>query len=123
MTRCFRRAASAWRTTLFQDTQPRSAAKEYLQILQLAAKESETAVDDALRVLLNADEPFDCQAVKALVCREEELPAATTVHVETTDLASFDALFSDKEVFDDQDGGYDVDVDGTLTGVAVAHVP
>ena len=74
---------------LLQDTQPRSAAKEYLQILQLAAKESETAVDDALRVLLNEDEPFDCQAVKALVCREEELPAATTVHVETHGFGKF----------------------------------
>lgn len=64
--------------------------KEYLGILYLAARQSETAVDEALRALLASGQPVTRRAVEALVQRAEEVPAVTEVTVEEVDLSSFD---------------------------------
>ena len=45
------------------------AAREYLRILELAARESESGVDEALRRLLEASGGVSMAAVKALVQR------------------------------------------------------
>jgi len=74
------------------------AEKEYLRILHLAAKESETGVDSALQVLLANDEPLSADAVEALVRSDQELPSVTEINVEPVDLAAYDILLAGEEV-------------------------
>jgi hypothetical protein len=93
-----------------------------LQILYLAANESESAVDEALRALLAEDRPITAKSVESLVGREEEIPAVTEVTVEEFDLSDFDNLFTDKEVWDGFQERCEEDVDGVLASVAFAHV-
>jgi hypothetical protein len=68
------------------------ASQQYVQILHLAARDSESAVDEALRVLLAEERPVTFEAVEEFVRREQAVPAATEVFVEMTDLACFDEL-------------------------------
>jgi hypothetical protein len=79
----------------------RRQAKEYLALLHHAARNSEAAVDDALRVLLLSDTALSSQAVIALATASSELPAATDVVVEPPDLKEFDTLL---HVMEDDDG-------------------
>jgi hypothetical protein len=83
-----------------RDTTPRGASQEYLQILELAARENESLVDDALRALFEEDRPIAFKAVKERVERREAARPATEIQVELTTLASFDVLFRYKEVWD-----------------------
>jgi hypothetical protein len=93
------------------------AVREYLQILQLAARESEALVDDALRVLLAKEEALSSAAVAEFVHRQQAAPPATEVSVVVTDLASYDGLLSNREV---ADGGHSQAVDGVFATVAPA---
>ena len=77
---------------------PSRAAKKYLQILHLAARENEAAVDDALRTLINEDQPIALEAVEALVSGQQEVAPATEVHIAEIDLAAYDTLLAVAEV-------------------------
>ena len=70
----------------------RSAAqKEYLHILELAAKRGESIVEDALRVLLGRRDPLHADVVARLT--EPGAPSPlTTVEVTPVSLAVFDEL-------------------------------
>jgi hypothetical protein len=105
-----------------QEAQPGRGHKEYLAILYLAARHSETAVDEALRTLLASDRPVTKASVEELVRRVEEVPAVTEVTVEEVDLLGFDDLFLHKEVWDGCEGGCEGEVDGLLAGTALADV-
>jgi hypothetical protein len=105
-----------------REAQPERASKEYLGILHLAARQSETAVDEALRTLLASDRPVTRSAVEELVQRAEEVPAVTDVTVGEVDLLGFDELFAHKEVWDGFQGGCEAAVDGLLAGTALADV-
>ena len=105
-----------------REAQPQRGHKEYLEILYLAARQSETAVDEALRTLLASDRPVTRAAVEELVHRAEEVPAVTDVIVEEVDLLDFDDLFLHKEVWDGCQGGCEREVDGLLAGTALADV-
>ena len=73
------------------------AAREYLKILAMAAKESETAVMAALTELCGR-QPITAQAVEELV-RAQQLPSPVAeVGVVAVDLASYDRLLSHQEV-------------------------
>ena len=50
-----------------RETVPGHASREYLQILQLAARENESWVDDALRFLLDNDQPITARTVREWV--------------------------------------------------------
>jgi hypothetical protein len=102
--------------------QPERGHKEYLGILYLAARQSETAVDEALRTLLASDRPVTRAAVEELVQRAEEVPAVTEVTVEEVDLLGFDDLLTHKEVWNEFQGGCEGEVDGLLAGTALADV-
>ena len=78
---------------------PEVARRAYLRILQHAAHDSESAVDDALRCLLAQEQPLSAEAVIALARTSTQLPAATDVTVEAPDLRSFDCLLEHKEVY------------------------
>ena len=105
-----------------REAQPERGHKEYLAILYLAARQSETAVDEALRTLLDSDRPVTRAAVEELVHRAEAVPAVTEVTVEEVDLLGFDDLFMHKEVWNEFQGGCEREVDGLLAGTALADV-
>ena len=105
-----------------RESQPEHGHKEYLGILYLAARQSETAVDEALRTLLSSDRPVSRAAVEELVRRAEEVPAVTEVTVEEVNLLDFDDLFLHKEVWDGFQGGCEREIDGLLAGTALADV-
>ena len=105
-----------------REAQPKRGSKEYLGILLLAARQSETAVDEALRTLLASDRPVSRAAVEEMLQQAEKVPTVTDVTVEEVDLLGFDDLFLHKEVWDEFQGGCEREVDGLLTGTAFADL-
>jgi hypothetical protein len=74
--------------------QPRTADREYLTLLHLAAHGTEQGVDDALRLLLAGSAPSQVAQVAALVRSGQQLPPATAVEVGRVDLRTYDALLT-----------------------------
>jgi hypothetical protein len=73
----------------------RAASKEYLQILELAAKENETKVDEALRVLLEKGEGSNALTITAETVKEamgQRRAEGKEVNVAVVDLRLFDQL-------------------------------
>ena len=79
-----------------RETVPLRANKRYLEILELAAKEGEARVDEALRCLLEQGEmgegKLNSEAVLALLNENRSIPPATSIDVAEVSLASFDEL-------------------------------
>lgn len=101
------------------------ASKEYLQILHLAARESETEVDDALRGLLDAEQPLTLATVTSRLSSQQPPPSATDVTVDIPNLFQFDELLTsfDKEIDDGCQRECQHDVDWLLEGTAPANIP
>ena len=73
-------------------------SKEYLKILELAARDSEVRVDAALLVLLGpGDEQISAAGIEAMLCAEHNT-SVRDVEVAAVDLRVFDQLFSVQEV-------------------------
>lgn len=103
------------------------ADREYLQILYLAAHESEAQVETALRELLTREQPIAASAVKALLGKSSLSENAyqrlvSEAQVEAVDLSCFDVLFTDKEVPDEsgESGGSEGTPGSAAQGVAPA---
>lgn len=79
---------------LLELRRPARAHKVYLAILRLAARENESLVDDALRILLDREEDISVEAVEALLKGAQALPLPTEVHIDGVDLNAYDALLS-----------------------------
>ena len=79
------------------------ADKMYVQILELAAHESQDAVADALRHLITASEAIDVEQIRTLVMDATYVRPVTDVEVEPPDLSDFDSLLTtfDKESLND----------------------
>jgi hypothetical protein len=105
-----------------RESRPATASQEYLAILYLAARENESAVDDALRVLLNQQEVVTAQSVEDFLKADQPAPALTVVTVEAVDLSCFDELLTHKEVWHGYDDGCERDAGGTLAGSSAACV-
>ena len=73
----------------------RVAAKQYLNILYLAARESETTVDDVLRVLIDKNMQISDERVKVLVQSNEPVPTATEIHIPAVNLSCYDQLLQE----------------------------
>jgi len=71
------------------------AAKQYLNILYLAARKSETDVDDILRVLIDRNMEITDEQVEALMQSNEPVPTATEVHIPAVDLTCYDQLLQE----------------------------
>jgi ribosomal protein S21 len=82
---------------VLRQRQPARAAKEYLGILYLAAKETESGVDAVLGQLLNEDRPLSAAAVREELHKRTMVPPVTAVVVQAVDLAMYDALLPSKE--------------------------
>ena len=74
------------------------ASKQYLLILKLAAKESETAVDDALRSILDQNRSISAETVQGLVLSGQKLTAVTDVKISAVVLQAYDSLLGGAEV-------------------------
>ena len=98
------------------------ASREYLAILELAARENEAAVDDLLRLLISNGDAVNAIEVKQRLLQGDVVPAVTAVTVEEPDLASFDCLFDNKEVFDGCDQGCERDLDWSSSRTTPTHV-
>jgi hypothetical protein len=71
------------------------AAKQYLNILYLAARESETAVDDVLRMMIDKSMRICDEQVEALVRSSQPVPVATKVRIPAVDLTCYDQLLEE----------------------------
>jgi hypothetical protein len=84
----------AW--DILRELTPGRANKCYLELLEIAAKQGEARVDDALRFLLEEGEigegKLNAEAVLALLNEESSLPSATHIVVADVSLSSFDEL-------------------------------
>jgi len=87
---------------LFREVIPRRADRRYLEILELAAKEGEARVEDALRLLLASAAGrttlINQEAFREFLERCECVPDITDVQIAEFPLANFDQLFSVLEV-------------------------
>jgi hypothetical protein len=68
------------------------ADKLYLQILKLAADESQQAVEDILRVCVSTGEAIDIDELRSQVAASVAVAPATDIDVEPPDLNDFDCL-------------------------------
>ena len=96
--------------------------REYLAILELAAKEGEELVDGALRMLLGSEGKLTAKEVQQSVRSQEAVPKVTAVTVAEVDLSCFDQLLEDKDVWNGESQGSENDVAGAVEGVAFASV-
>jgi len=72
----------------------REASKQYLEILFMAARESESGVDWALMQIQGSGEAVSVEAVKQYLARFNEPEAAPNVTVDDPDLSAFDQLLT-----------------------------
>ena len=75
----------------------RQANKEYLKILELSAKEGESLVNEALRLLINLEDQMSFEKVKQFIDSRQKPPEPTAVHVEQVDLNDYDVLLETPE--------------------------
>ncbi len=68
------------------------AVKQYLNILYLAAHESETGVDDALRSLIDQGMEISYELIEKLVLSNEPIPMVTEILISPVDLTCYDQL-------------------------------
>jgi len=99
--------------------------KAYVQLLELAAKESESRVEDALRWLLAQGESFSFEPVEALVLSAQRLLAPTEISIDEVDLAWYDELLNPQEEQSDasRSRGRERGADSVFEGVTVGHGP
>ena len=75
----------------------RQANKEYLKILELAAKKDESLVNEALRLLINFEEEIDFEKVKQFIDSKQKIPEPTAVYIEPVDINDYDMLLETPE--------------------------
>ena len=75
----------------------KQANKQYLKILELAAKENQTVVNEALRFLINHADSIDFDAVSQMVKTEQQPPAVTDVFIGDIDITGYDCLLESAE--------------------------
>jgi hypothetical protein len=76
---------------LRQEHSDKIATRDYLQLLQLAARESQDLVTDALRTKLNEKAPLCVKAIRQAVESRQQLPAANRHQPEHPELPPLEA--------------------------------
>jgi transposase len=71
------------------------AARQYLTILYLAARISESAVDEALRLFIENGAPITDEGIADMVTSDMALPEVTQVHIDGVDLSCYDQLLEE----------------------------
>jgi hypothetical protein len=82
----------------------KAAVRKYLEILQLAARESQDAVQDALRQQIQSGQAIDVELIRQMVSEAIEIKPVTDIEVEPPNLNDFDELLHafDKESPNDE---------------------
>ena len=75
-----------------------NADKQYLKILELAARQNESLVESAIGRLCELDQAMSFEAVEALVLCGQKLAAPTAVCVDAVDLSAYDQLLETVEL-------------------------
>jgi len=75
----------------------KQANKQYLKILELAAKENQTVVNEALRFLIDRTDVIDFDTVYKIVNSEQQPPAVTDVFIGEIDIDGYDSLLESPE--------------------------
>jgi len=83
---------------LKRDYAQSKASKEYLLILDWAAKENEGRVDEALRLLLDQNRPLSAKAVKDLGLTGQKPTSPRDVSILPVILQAYDCLLTGSEV-------------------------
>ena len=73
----------------------KSANKQYIKVLELAAKENESLVRSVLKKLIDNNNPVSFEVVEAMVRSETEPDAVTDVYVADIDLGFYDSLLEE----------------------------
>ena len=96
------------------------ADKTYVKLLEMAARISQDAVADALRVTISAGTPINFEQITALVQDAVNLPPATELNVESPNLDDYDSLLTmfNKEVKTDEQSNQQTEGE-TKTQIAV----
>lgn len=68
------------------------AGKEYLKILEFAARENESSVDAALRLLIDHDTKISVEAVESYLQSDQHITAATQIEIASVALQGYDLL-------------------------------
>lgn len=74
---------------------PQGAIREYLAILELAARESETAVDEALRCLITSGREIRFTAIEGDLRSQSRPQGVSDVVIDAVDLGVYDALLGE----------------------------
>ena len=82
---------------VLKDRRPGRAVKDYLAILLLASQEGESGVDEALRLLLDAERSPDADAVAEALAQGQRPAAVTDVLIVDVDLTMYDRLLEPRE--------------------------
>jgi transposase len=82
-----------------KENSPAKADKEYLKILYLASKESQSGIDDALRFLFDQEKEISSNTVEAVFRSNQSIPAVTEVVIDKIDICAYDELLEGREVF------------------------
>jgi hypothetical protein len=101
---------------------PTRSVQEYLAIVELAALEGESRVDDALRILLDEESELTSKAVERFVRSVCVVPEVTAVQTPVVDLSCFDELLEHKEVWSADSKGSECHPAGAATNTAFASV-
>lgn len=76
---------------------PKQGNKQYLKLLELAAQENETLVNETLRFLLSQAGPLDVGVVEERVKAQLRPPAVTEIEIKPVDLRIYDQLLEYQE--------------------------
>jgi len=77
---------------------PKHGNKQYLKILELAAKESQMLVNECLRFLIKSGNEVYFEVVAAMVKSHLQPPAVTDLTIDQVDLTIYDQLLEYREV-------------------------
>ena len=77
---------------------PNTANKKYLQILHLAAEETEVGVERALELFLNERRSINPDAVRELLESENRIEAVPEIQIPEVDLEAYDRFVKTEEV-------------------------
>lgn len=84
---------------MLKKANPSSADRNYLKILELAAKDSQVAVAEGIRILLNKASALNFEALEAMVSSHQSPDEPIRqVTVESVNLTEYDQLIKNKEV-------------------------
>jgi hypothetical protein len=119
-TACFRAAYDR-----LTEQRPQRAAREYLQLLHLAAREGESKAEAALARLMERQQPLSAGAVEAEMRQAATPVQAAEATVGAVDLTLYDGLLEGKEACDEEGrrDGREAGTGGPSEGTAPAGVP